>query len=198
MHWLLVVPALPIKTCTLDYFMSIINDQISIMISIKWSDGSNRLCGAYFPSVQLCLSSGGTWIIWNDLGCEVFWSVESLLQTSSISPVNITVATETECGEHMVLEVFDLLAYKQFVSKQSDPVWSLDQKTASSLARECAAPNEVVPPSRSSSCVRRRVLSPPRLHQEGQILFCKTWWLGASFSKHVLLQSGVCLLLEEL
>jgi len=35
MHWLLVVPALPIKTCTLDYFMSIINDQISIMISIK-------------------------------------------------------------------------------------------------------------------------------------------------------------------
>lgn len=32
---LLVVPALPSKTWTLDYLISIINDQISIMIIIK-------------------------------------------------------------------------------------------------------------------------------------------------------------------
>lgn len=79
MYQLLVVPALPSKSWMLDVHN---NNEISIMISINRSHRSNRLCRAYFPFIQCCLSSGGTGMIWNDFGCEIFSSAKSLLLKS--------------------------------------------------------------------------------------------------------------------
>lgn len=187
---LLVVPALPSKTCTLDYLTSIIKDQISSVIRIKWSDRSNRLCRAYFPSIQFCLSNSGTCIVWNDLGCEVFSSAESLLQKSWMSPVDITVATKMSVGNMWYLRYLTWLltncVFDHWTRRRCHP-----------MEREREAFN-AKHPSCNSSCVRKKFLSPPCLHQEGKILFSRTQWLWASFSKPVLLQSGFYLLLEEL